>query len=145
MNLDDPRDRVGIVEDLIDHVNSIVDSMENETDMDIDDYYFLRCLNEKLFALRDLLFVEGCFGRALYDMDDIKQSDEDSKWTFPLEKEFNWFGKKILVGKIDVLVDCSRSWPFEDYRARNFQDKLRQKMEMLRDWYKEEYGSDDDE
>lgn len=145
MNLDDPYDRFDIVEDLIKHVKSIVDSMVNETNVDVNDFCDLQRLQEKLFALRELLLVESCFGRALYDMDDIKQSDEDSKWTFPLEKEFNWFGKKILVGDIDVLVNCSRSWPFEDYRARNFQDKLRQKMEMLRDWYKEEYGSDDDE
>ncbi len=69
--------------------------------------------------------VENIFGCALDEMNDMKQSDEDSKWTFPLEKELNKFTKECLMNSIDTLIDCSRSLSFEDYRARNFQNELR--------------------
>lgn len=145
MNLDDPYDRLDIVEDLGDYALSIIDKMANDSDTDVNDWCKMHRLRERLFTINRLIVAEDVFCYALYEMNNMKQSDEDSKWTFPLEKHLNSFFKEIFLPAIDVLVDCSRSWSFEDYRARNFQDKLRQKMEMLRDWYKEQYELEDDD
>lgn len=139
MNLDDISDRLQLINDLVDHVDSILDSMEDDTYINKDDWCLLYRLQEKLWALGSLLFTENKFDVALYEIKNMRQSDEDSKWSFPLEKSFNLFIKEHLFAEIKILIDCSRSWSFEDYRARNFQNELRQKMEMLRDLYKEEY------
>ena len=144
MNLDDPRDRVAIVKDLQDYAVSITDKMADDSDTDANDWCKMWRLQEKLTSLGKLIILENWFGCTLDDMNDMKQSDEDSKWTFPLEKELNNFAKKLLED-IDSLIDCSRSWSFKDYRARNFQNELYQKMTMLKDWYTEAYDSEDDD
>lgn len=143
MNLDDIDDRLAVVKDLTVYAQSIIDRMAEDSDIDINDWRTIYRFYEKLFALHDFMSVENRFDYALYEMNNMKQSDEDSKWTFPLEKELNMFVKECLMGSIDTLIDCSRSWSFEDYRARNFQDELRQKMTMLKDWYTEEYELND--
>ncbi|MBR4642784.1 MAG: hypothetical protein IKO74_08730 [Selenomonadaceae bacterium] len=143
MNLDDIDDRLAVVKDLTVYAQSIIDRMAEDSDIDINDWRTIYRFYEKLFALHDFMSVENRFDYALYEMNNMKQSDEDSKWTFPLEKELNMFVKECLMGSIDTLIDCSRSWSFEDYRARNFQDELRQKMTMLKDWYAEEYELND--
>ena len=146
MNLDNPNDRLQLIDDLVDYVTPIIGSITNNTDNDlndVNDWCELHRLREKLFPIRTLIIFEDRLHWALNKMNDMKQSDEDSKWTFPLEKELNVFVKEDFLGDIDTLVDCSRSWPLKDYRARNFQNELCQKMEMLRDWYKEEYELND--
>lgn len=143
MNLDNINDRLAVVKDLTVYAQSIIDRMAEDSDTDANDWRTIYRFYEKLFALHDFMLVENRFGYALEEMNDMKQSDEDSKWTFPPEKAFNGFTKYILMGSIDTLIDCSRSWSFEDYRARNFQDELRQKMTMLKDWYAEEYELND--
>ena len=145
MNLDDISDRLQLINDLLGHVDSILDSMEDDTYINKNDWCLLRRLQEKLWALGSLLFTENKFDVALYEIEKMKNSEEDSKWSFPLEKSFNLFIKEDLFKEIKILIDCSRSWSFEDYRARNFQDELRQKMTMLRDWYKDKYDSENDD
>ena len=141
MNLDDVEERLDLVDDLIHYANSIIDGIID--DPDINDWRTIHVFREKLFELRDLIAIEyGCY-YTLCDMNDMKQSDEDSKWTFPLEKFFNDYVKRCFWETIEVLVNISRAWKFNDYRARNFQNELRQKMEMLRDWYAERYELND--
>ena len=145
MNLDHPRDRLDIVKDLKDYSGSITNKMADDSDTDANDWCRMWRLQEKLTSLGKFMIVENWFSCTLDDMNDMKQSDEDSKWTFPLEKELNHFVKNVLLKDIDSLIDCSRSWSFEDYRARNFQNELYQKMTMLKDWYTEAYDSEDDD
>ena len=145
MNLDKIKDRMDIVVNLRDYAKSIIDRMADDSDTDANDWCNINRFMEKLVAFVDLMFAENSFVAALNKMNNMKQSDEDSKWTFQLEKEFNWFIKEVLMENIDNLIDCSRSWSFNDYRARNFQNELRQKMTMLKDWYNEAYDSEDDD
>ena len=137
MNLDDFGDRHGIVNDLVNYADSLTKELSKGGDAN--DWGQIYRFREKLLAIKDFIVVAHNLTYVLAQMDDMKQSDEDSKWTFTLEKELNTFVKKCLMNRIDSLIDCSRLWSFEDYRARNFQNELRQKMTMLRDWYKEEY------
>ena len=143
MNLDNINDRTGMVGDLIEYAISIANKMSNDGD-NPNDWCQMSRLSERLLTIYKLIIAEYEFDCALYEMNNMKQSDEDSKWTFPLEKELNNFAKKLLED-IDSLIDCSRSWSFEDYRARNFQNELYQKMTMLKDWYTEAYDSEDDD
>lgn len=136
MNLDNFNDRLAIVSDLIGYSMSILDSL----DLDFGDELKLHIFMERLFAFQNLMIVENNLTYALHEIDDMKQSDEDSKWTFPLEKQLNSFFKEIFLPPIDSFINFSGSWSFNDYQARKFQKDLCQKMEMLRDWYKNEYG-----
>lgn len=145
MDLNNPIERRDLVIELLQHLNSVSDSIHEKDFLDyILDVRMLDRIGEKLLALFDLLRAENSFGYALdVEMEKMKTSEEDSKWTFPVEKALNYFTKDVLFENIKVLIDVSRSWEFDDYRARNFQNDLRQKMEMLRDWYKEEYELND--
>ena len=145
MNLDNTGDRIIIVNDLMIYANSITDKMSDDSNADPNDWSILWRFMEKLAALFDHIDTENIFFCALDEMRGMKRSDEDNKLTFPIEKAFNQFIKEVFLPNIDDLVDCSRSFPFEDYRARNFQNELLQKITMLRDWYKDKYNEDDNE
>lgn len=127
------------LKELINYASNIIDSMTNEDDIStVNDWVKLSRIREKLLKLFDLFRVETDFVSVLFEMDKMKISEEDSKWSFPSEKFFKTFRKKIILDDIEQLVDISKSWRFDDYRSQNFQNELRQKMEVLREIYKKD-------
>ena len=77
------------------------------------------------------------FRVALQEMHALKTSDEDDRLIFPLEKALHNFVEDRLLSWLGVFT---APWNFEDYRLRSLHSEVRQKMEMLRDWYKNECG-----
>ena len=144
MNINKSDERAQLVIDLFVHGTSIyrnLVSMRNIGDADT-----MGELEQTLDDLCHLLDIECEFGVAIFvEMENMKTSDEDSKWTFPVEKAFYSFIKEHLFVKINRLLDSAQSIHFEDYQARNFQNELCQKIEMLRDYYKEQYELEDDD
>ena len=138
MDLNIAQDRFDLVKELTEHLVSVEDAIAKKDVFDFD-LEQLQRIKEKLLSLNLFIVAESKFKVALDEMEEMKTSDEDSKWTFPLEKAFSSFMKEDFLLYIGILVNVSRSWDFNDYRARDFQSKLRQKMEMLRNWYKERY------
>ena len=141
MDLNKADDRYELVNELLRHLGSVDDAIQMKAVMDyIVDQELLWVIRERLISLSILMNTGNNFGYVLFiELEEMKTSDEDSKWTFPLEKVFNGFIKGAILPCIDSLIEVSRSWNLDDYRARDFQSKLRQKMEMLRNWYKERY------
>ena len=133
-------DILELIKDLAKHNLLIANSLATDEDSDVNDWCRLCRLGDMLVALHHLILAEKLFGNALYgEMEKMKTSEEDSKWTFPVEKAFNDFAKNILFNDLEQILNFSRSWKFKDYRARNFQNELRQKMEKVRDEYKERF------
>ncbi len=143
MNLDNVEYRLDILNDLHDYADSITDKMADDSDTNAIDWCKMWRFKEQLFTINRLIVADYYFNYTLYEMNDMKKSDEDSKWTFPFEKASHSFFKETFLPAIDLLIDCSRSWSFDDYRARNFQNELYQKMTMLKGWYTKEYDSED--
>lgn len=144
MDINNSAERGQLIGDLVCRGGSIVKSllsMENVDDVDT-----MITLQRYLFELYNLIDVECKFGVAIFvEMERMKTSDEDSKWTFPVEKAFYSFIKENLFERIEELLGRAQSIHFEDYQARNFQNELCQKIEMLRDYYKEQYELEDDD
>ena len=142
MDLNNFKNRLDLVKDLFYHCSSLSDSIDKEAAEYPDevpnvlDIIQLERIKERLYALLRFVYTEEIFCYALQEMNNLKTSDEDSKWTFHLERAFVSFSEEHLMNYIEGIITVSRSWEFDDYRARNFQNDLRQKMEMLRDWYK---------
>ena len=141
MNLDNWNDRKKFVWDLIDYIEHLYVSMAYDPYSDKLDLYHMASVKSNLYWLYDSMNVEANFGKALSEMFKTKTSDDDEKLIFPLQKAFNEFMSSNF--RMQSLVHDSRTLQFNDYRVQNFQSELRQKIEMLRDWYKEHYELND--
>lgn len=144
MDLSNFNKRRKLIQDLYRQSQEVANALADSVNlMDVDslaDNSSFRPLTGRFWVLDEFLRTEACFGIALAEMDDMKTSAEDDKWLAPVDKEFNYFIKDILVPYMEYILSYARTMEFHDYRARNFAGEVTRKLGELRDWYAEYYN-----
>ena len=120
---------------LLDDCIKLRDTFFHDLSVGDNDYANLRIYLERLLSIKQLMLIESDFVILLLEISDT----ENDKALFLVEKALHNFVDVHLLPSIDRLIEISKTWRFEDYRAINFQQEVKEKMTELLNFYNEIY------
>ena len=115
--------------------STLLDAFSYGSGVGPDDWAKMRVYQERLFTISDLVYIEADFAYLLLD---ISETGND-KAQFLVEKALYSFVDEYLLSSINSLIEVSKTWRFDDYRAINFQQEVKEKMTELLNFYNEIY------
>lgn len=110
-------------DEILEYANSIIES----GDLEFEDLLALRRIWERCWYFADFVNIN-------YDFMDLVSEMESEKDRFEVQKIQKCYKDK-LSEEIKGLIDCGRSWKFEDYRCIDWTKQLVEFMQRVKETF----------